>query len=183
MRTATLGSVPCLPSNIDRFLSRQPIAVRRGASENGQNSKLQVSKLEEGGTLCCDGDRAGGRVNQDDNAGHDPAIRAAIVVAHGPLKSRGLPRWVHRLLPPLRFAAREPRSATGRGPPMDYLDNPLPGSIPAGAHSRAGKKVRISTGVHNCAGADMTAPTTAYIGSPRVGATNVPGFRSTPMCR
>jgi hypothetical protein len=32
---------------------------------------------------------------------------------------------------------------------MDYLDNPLPGSIPAGADSRAAKKVRISTGVHN----------------------------------
>jgi hypothetical protein len=31
---------------------------------------------------------------------------------------------------------------------MDYLDNPLPGSIPAGADSRAAKKVRISTGVH-----------------------------------
>src|SRR5271163_4609100 len=77
MRTATLGSVLCLPSNIDRFLSRQPIAVRRGASENAQNSQLQVLQLEEGGTLCCDGDRAEGRVNQDDNAGHDPAVRAA----------------------------------------------------------------------------------------------------------
>src|SRR5271157_4330218 len=64
------------------------------------------------------------------------------------LTSRGLPRWVHRLLPPLRFAAREPRSATGRGPPMDYLDNPLPASI-AGEDQRAAKKVRISTGVHS----------------------------------
>ena len=35
-----------------------------------------------------------------------------------------LPRWVHRNLPPLRFAAREGRSASGRVPPMDYLDNP-----------------------------------------------------------
>jgi AcrR family transcriptional regulator len=34
---------------------------------------------------------------------------------------------------------------------MDYLDNPLPGSIPAGADSRAAKKVRISTGVHTTA--------------------------------
>jgi hypothetical protein len=31
---------------------------------------------------------------------------------------------------------------------MDYLDNPLPGSI-AGADLRAAKKVRISTGVHS----------------------------------
>jgi hypothetical protein len=30
---------------------------------------------------------------------------------------------------------------------MDYLDNPLPASI-ADANQRAGKKVRISTGVH-----------------------------------
>jgi hypothetical protein len=36
----------------------------------------------------------------------------------------GLPRWVHRNLPPLRFAAREGRSASGRVPPMDYLGNP-----------------------------------------------------------
>ena len=36
----------------------------------------------------------------------------------------GLPRWVHRNLPPLRCAAHEGRSASGRVPPMDYLDNP-----------------------------------------------------------
>jgi hypothetical protein len=36
----------------------------------------------------------------------------------------GLSRWVHRNLPPLRFAARQGRSASGRVPPMDYPDNP-----------------------------------------------------------
>src|SRR6266436_631016 len=34
----------------------------------------------------------------------------------------------------------------------------------------------------NCAGADMTAPTTACIGSSRLGATNAPESRSTPLC-
>ena len=131
MRTATLGSVPCLPSNIDRFLSPQPIAVRRGASENRQKLTATNLELEKGGTLRRD--------NQDENVGHDPAIRTAIVVARGSITSRELPKWVHRFLPPLRFAARETRSATGRGPPMDYLDNPLPASIAGADHVPAKK--------------------------------------------
>jgi hypothetical protein len=113
----------------------------------GKNSLLQIWNWKKAAPLRR-GDRAAGRVNQDENAGHDPAIRAAIVVARGLLTSRGLPRWVHRSLPSLRFAAREMRSATGRGPPTDYLDNLLPASI-VGAYPNAAKKVRISTGVHS----------------------------------
>ena len=43
------------------------------------------------------------------------------------------------------FAAAETRSVTG--PVPDLLEDPLPPST-VGAHPRAGKKVRISTGVH-----------------------------------
>jgi hypothetical protein len=35
----------------------------------------------------------------------------------------------------------------------------------------------------SCADADTMARTTACIGSSRLGATNAPGFQSTPMCR
>src|SRR3954467_3957730 len=35
----------------------------------------------------------------------------------------------------------------------------------------------------SCAGADMTAPTTACIGSSRLGAMTASGFRCMPMCR
>jgi hypothetical protein len=86
--------------------------------------------LEEGGTLAAR--RSGwGRVNQDEKAGYDLGYRAAIIVARGPLTSRGSPRWVHRLLPPLRFAARETRFATGRGPSYG-----LPGQSATGVNPR-----------------------------------------------
>jgi hypothetical protein len=42
---------------------------------------------------------------------------------------------------------------------------------------------RPSGCLRSCVGADMTAPTTACIGSSRLGATNEPAFRSMPMCR
>jgi hypothetical protein len=47
------------------------------------------------------------------------------------------------------------------------------------------KRERRSTRgcLRSCVGADMTAPTTACIGSSRLGATNEPAFRSMPMCR
>jgi hypothetical protein len=48
---------------------------------------------------------------------------------------------------------------------------------------RSGNAVRPSGCLRSCAGADMTAPTTACIGSSRLGATNEPAFRSMPMCR
>ena len=53
---------------------------------------------------------------------HHPQISRGQTL--GPECHPGLPRWVHRNLPPLRFAARQGRSASGRVPPMDYLDNP-----------------------------------------------------------
>jgi len=133
MRTATLGSVPCLPSKYRQVLIATADRLSGAARlRRGNNSQLQIWNWKK--HPLWQGDRAAGRVNQDENAGHDPAIRAAIVVARGPLTSRRLPRWVHRFLPPLRFAARETRSATGRGPPMDYLDNPLPASIAGADH-------------------------------------------------
>ena len=48
---------------------------------------------------------------------------------------------------------------------------------------RSGNAARPSGCLRSCVGADMTAPTTACIGSSRLGATNEPAFRSMPMCR
>ena len=45
----------------------------------------------------------------------------------------------------------------------------------------SGSAARPSGCSRNCAGADMTAPTTACIGSSRLGGTNGPGFRSRPI--
>ena len=47
----------------------------------------------------------------------------------------------------------------------------------------SGSAARPSACSRSCAGAAMTAPTTACIGSSRLGATNARGFRRMPMCR
>jgi amidase len=67
--------------------------------------------------------------------------------ARGPLTSRGLPRWVHRLLPPLRFAARETALRYGAGPSYGLPGQSATG-VNRGADQPAAKKMRISTGVH-----------------------------------
>ena len=47
----------------------------------------------------------------------------------------------------------------------------------------SGSAVRRSACSRSCADAAMTAPTTACIGSSRLGATSAPGFQPRPMCR
>lgn len=62
------------------------------------------------------------------------------VIAHGSLSPQ--------VGPAAHFAAGETRSATG--PVPDILENPLLPLI-LSSHPHAGKKVRISTGVHSSA--------------------------------
>ena len=49
--------------------------------------------------------------------------------------------------------------------------------------ARSGNAARPSGCSRNCAGAATTAPTTACIGSSKLGAMNASEFRSMPMCR
>jgi hypothetical protein len=63
-------------------------------------------------------------VNQDDNT---PApTNSSVLLSPAPSYPADCPRWVQRLLPPppLR-CARNALHYGERGPPMDYLDNPL----------------------------------------------------------
>ena len=48
---------------------------------------------------------------------------------------------------------------------------------------RSGNAAQPSVCSRNYAGADMTAPTTACIGSSKLGAMSTSGFRCMPMCR
>jgi hypothetical protein len=52
MRTATLGSVPCLPCDIGTVLSRQPITLSGARLRELVKTQPKFQELEDRGTVC-----------------------------------------------------------------------------------------------------------------------------------
>jgi hypothetical protein len=66
MRTATLGSVPCLPCDIGTVLSRQPITLSGARLRELVKTQPKFRELEDRGTVCGAAIRIARRVNQNE---------------------------------------------------------------------------------------------------------------------